>query len=580
MSRLATQTAGLIRLVRGGVALVLIATGGAIGQSPLTQSLDFGQVEIRTAAYVPRSAAISVESDLVETRVVVRDRKGHPAGGLTRADFTVLDNGSPQKIASFEEEICCGVSPPGLLSTGRRGDKLSGELGAGPNRRYIAFFFDDIHTGASALRRSGVAARRLITADLAKSDHLAIFTNSGAVEQDFTQDHQALTAALDRLRPHSSGLQAFSVCPTLTALQAYVIAHHLDPQATRTALEDAVACNCPAPTVICKNCSAAQDPCIASQTSSVQATAETVWEMARNHSSLTLSALGAVLRRLARAPGERTLVIVSSGFPSGDLRRQTDELIASALQDEIVVDAINGEGLATTPSDLKLSSLVHDQVLSEFMAAAAGATGGQMVRNTNDLVTGFRGLVAPDVSYRIGFAAASDAAGSYHRLSVRLRNCPGCTVLARRGYFAARQSGRQENVQDRIDREAASDTTVDELPVRVYVASSAAHDDRVPIRVQIHLDIRGLRFREQAGHHIQQLTFIAVLRSINGSYVDGKEAVMDLILRPEKLLAMQASGLEASFSFLVPHGAYNLRQVCRQAVQNRWSALTTAFEAR
>ena len=40
--------------------------------------------------------------DLVTVDVVVLDRKGEPLQGLTRTDFTVLEDGKPQQIREFQ----------------------------------------------------------------------------------------------------------------------------------------------------------------------------------------------------------------------------------------------------------------------------------------------------------------------------------------------------------------------------------------------------------------------------------------------------------------------------------------------
>src|ERR1039458_9949595 len=60
-----------------------------------------GQVSTgQDSGYVLRS-----ESDLVLTNVVVRDSKtGEPVLGLKPSDFTILENGKPEKIASFDFE--------------------------------------------------------------------------------------------------------------------------------------------------------------------------------------------------------------------------------------------------------------------------------------------------------------------------------------------------------------------------------------------------------------------------------------------------------------------------------------------
>ena len=44
----------------------------------------------------------SSKIDLVTVDVVVQDGKGRPVRGLTAADFTLLEDGKPQAIATFE----------------------------------------------------------------------------------------------------------------------------------------------------------------------------------------------------------------------------------------------------------------------------------------------------------------------------------------------------------------------------------------------------------------------------------------------------------------------------------------------
>ena len=44
---------------------------------------------------------IRVVTELVELRVVVTDKKGHPITDLTREDFVLLEDGKPQEISFF-----------------------------------------------------------------------------------------------------------------------------------------------------------------------------------------------------------------------------------------------------------------------------------------------------------------------------------------------------------------------------------------------------------------------------------------------------------------------------------------------
>ena len=66
------------------------------------------------AAAVPQIAASRV--DQVTVDVVVLDRRGQPVKGLTQADFTILDEGRPQSIVSFDmiehTPASAGSAPP------------------------------------------------------------------------------------------------------------------------------------------------------------------------------------------------------------------------------------------------------------------------------------------------------------------------------------------------------------------------------------------------------------------------------------------------------------------------------------
>src|SRR5271167_1971777 len=55
---------------------------------------------------------LKVNSDLVLTNIVVRDKKtGEVVRGLKQSDFTILENGKPQKISTFDFESVDQATP-------------------------------------------------------------------------------------------------------------------------------------------------------------------------------------------------------------------------------------------------------------------------------------------------------------------------------------------------------------------------------------------------------------------------------------------------------------------------------------
>src|SRR5580704_7021836 len=52
----------------------------------------------------PSAPTVKVTSRVVQVNVIVQDKNGQPVAGLTKDDFTILDNGQAQTIASMSEQ--------------------------------------------------------------------------------------------------------------------------------------------------------------------------------------------------------------------------------------------------------------------------------------------------------------------------------------------------------------------------------------------------------------------------------------------------------------------------------------------
>ena len=51
------------------------------------------EVRVSSRPYAPSPFVLRVDTNLVETGVVVRDRNGHAIAGLTQGDFKIFDDG-------------------------------------------------------------------------------------------------------------------------------------------------------------------------------------------------------------------------------------------------------------------------------------------------------------------------------------------------------------------------------------------------------------------------------------------------------------------------------------------------------
>ena len=161
----------------------------------------------------------------------------------------------------------------------------------------------------------------------------------------------------------------------------------------------------------------------------------------------------------------------------------------------------------------------------------------------------------------LGFSPISQPDDKYHPLKVKVKT--GDHVQSRPGYFSEKQP---VPIQLRIDRLAASKDTMEEIPATIHISGA--------VQVEITVDARFLKFTEQSGRRLQQLTFVTLILDPSGNIVEGKQAVVDLAVTPGKLSELESQGIEATTNFSLPPGHYQLREIIREAQQNHFTART------
>ncbi|HEX8338236.1 MAG TPA: VWA domain-containing protein, partial [Pyrinomonadaceae bacterium] len=142
---------------------------------------------------------VRVETELVQTDVMVFDKSGQFVDGLKREDFELRVDGRPVPLAFFER-----VSAPPRRGEGAPG-AAAGAANAAASRgrgRTVVFFIDDLHLSLDSLNPTRAAITRFIDEEMAPGDLVALVTASGQLGflQQFTDNKAVLRAALARLR--------------------------------------------------------------------------------------------------------------------------------------------------------------------------------------------------------------------------------------------------------------------------------------------------------------------------------------------------------------------------------------------
>jgi VWFA-related protein len=541
----------------------------------------------------PPTFQLRVERNVVVIRVVVRDSEGHALGNLSKDDFTLFDNGKPQIISGFSVERP-GAPPVAVARAAKKEVKPPPvpEALSVPStpQRFVALYFDDLHMGIEDVGRGLAAADRYLASAQGPQDRAAIFTSSGIGEVEFTDDLAKLHDALFLLRPRSKAEPVMSgTGPVMSDYQAYLITVVHDPRAIAIVMAEGGEGDARAPIDFMD---------IRERAAYWNPRAQETWDRADLQSTYSLDKLDQVVRRLAAMPGQRNLVLVSSGFLAMTHQPEVEKIIDRALHASVVINALDAQGLyaylpgggnpaafVSTPGrpdlDAWKSEIEHQglTVAREVMSTLAAATGGTFYTNSNDLDEGFRTVGAlPGAYYVLTFSPQDlKADGKFHTLKVHVNSREPLTVQARRGYLAPGPPGgtgeKARRVASEIQNAIFSQEESHQLPAEVRTEYAKLNKQEATLTVFVHLDLRTLRFRKEQGRNLNVLTFATALFDKDGQYVTGNERVLEFRLKDETLAKLAQPGFTVGTKLKVRPGTYRLREVVRDSEAGQLSAL-------
>src|SRR6266404_6026524 len=299
-----------------------------------------------------------VRVNLVLVRVVVRDAKGQIVTNLKKEDFQLSDNRKPQVISTFNTEtpeshkVEATTKPPQPDADGNDSGDSAAAIAALP-QRFVAVVFDDTDMLMEDTVWVRSAATRLF-ASLAPTDRVGIYSTSGQVTQEFTQEHARLQESLLRVvpRPLAAGGNGFHACPEISYYQADQIENKQDSQALAVATADAL------------ECAYGNDPRMTAQAQMLaQMTSQRTLASGDSQTEYVYRHLEDIMRRLAGMPGQRVIVFVSPGFViTTMLTSDSSSLIDRVNHANIVINTIDARGLYTPDVTGDISDPPHDSM--------------------------------------------------------------------------------------------------------------------------------------------------------------------------------------------------------------------------
>jgi len=550
-------------------------------QAPGTQSPANESSEVSTRDTPP---TFRVRVNLVLVRAVVRDSTGKVVTNLKKEDFQLSDNRKPQVISTFsietpESHKVASTMKPVEPSADSNAPADSPAIAALP-QRFVAVVFDDTDMLNEDVVWVRSAATRLFTS-LAPTDRVGIYSTSGQVTQEFTQEHGLLQKSLLGVVPRPVAGNGFHDCPDISYYQADRIQNFQDTQALAAATEDAL------------QCAFGGDPRLTAQAQAMASTtSQRVVSSGDAQTEYVYRHLEQIMRRLAGMPGQRVMVFVSPGFViTTALNLESSSLVDQANRSNIVINTIDARGLYTPDLFGDISDPSHDSTRtvgikssyrvqaqsaqSDILAQLADGTGGTFFHNRNDIDEGLReATAAPAMSYLLGFSPQNmKINGAYHTLKVSLTNKQKFSIQARHGYYAPRTiADPAEAAKEEIQEALFSQDEINDLPVELQTQFFKKDPSQARLAVLTHVDVKGIRFRKAEGRNRDDLTVATAIFDENGNFVTGGEKIVEMKLLDKTFDRLSRSGFTLKSSFDIKPGTYLVRLVVRDAEGSQMAA--------
>lgn len=394
---------------------------------------------------------VRVNSELVQSDVMVVDKQGKFVDHLQREQFELKVDGRPQDISFFERVTAGSVDEDAQLAAARGGRETkaikTNAVKPLDRGRTIVFFIDDLHLSAESFTRTRKMLLRFIETQIGQNDQALIASASPQVGflQQLTSDKTVLRAAVARLSSREVALRDFER-PRMEVSQAVMIERN-EPGILSYFIDQTLKEN----PVFGTGDNARRDAEI-----HVRQRASQMLQYAMNVAQQTLNSLRFLVGTSAHFPGRKLFYFISDGFVLENnhsnvfdqLRRVAD----AAVRADVVIYSLDARGLSTemagmpdASSDaspdlsgrLSSGSLNEQTARQEPLFSLAADTGGRALINTNalgDAIT--KVLKETSVYYLLAWKPESESNHEkFRRIEVSVKGRPDLTVMVKRGFY-------------------------------------------------------------------------------------------------------------------------------------------------
>jgi VWFA-related protein len=501
-----------------------------------------------------------VETDVVLVNVVVRDRSGAIVRGLKKEDFTLLEDGKPQRIQSFDfeqVETQAVPQPRQAVLVAPRTTSSSPAAAVKPtdklefrDRRIMVLFFDLTSMQPEEIERAVQAGQKFVDKQMTPSDMVAVVSlaTSLQVNQDLTSEHDLLDKALARLNPSSGG--GFDAGATGDTEGTADTAQPFTPDDT---------------------------------------------EYNIFNTDRRLEALQSLADSLARIEQKKSVIYFSSGMDRTGIENQSQlrNAVNRAVRSNVAIYPMDMRGLqAIIPGgEAQQASLRGTSAYSgasvrnafdsnfstqETLVTLAADTGGRAFLDSNDFSAVFR-KVQEDTSayYVLGYKSSNPARdGRFRKITVKT-SVPEVKIEFRKGYYAPRDfahSTKDDREQQLVD-ELSSELSATDLDVFLSAAYFRLGPDRFYVPVSLVVPGSEIPFTQSGDKDKATLDIIGVVRDELQRPVGNVRDTVKLNL--DESQQVRRKNVQYQAGFTLPPGKFHVKFVLRENQSGRVGSFET-----
>ena len=492
---------------------------------------------------------LKVQSDIVLTNVVVRDKKtGEIVKGLKASDFTILENGKPQTIASFDYQNVdeAAVLQEKTTVTGKAtiADLLNNDFATNPaelkDHRLIVMFFDLSSMQPEDTDRAVEAAQNYINKKMQPADLVAVVSLATALsmDQDFTSDKAALLKGVGKY----NGTEGTGFA---NGNEGGNSAGTADDASSFTADD--------------------------SEYNSLNTDRE-------------LYAIRTIAKSLERVDQRKSLLYFSGGLTRQGIENQASMRAATneAVRANMAIYSVDSRGLEALPpvgnastgslrgtaaySGASMQNNLNSNFASqETLATLSSDTGGKAFFDSNDFAPAFQQIQHDTEAYYIvGFRSTNTARdGSYRHLTVKL-NRSDVKLDYRQGYFAPAdfQHQKTEDREQALTEQMRSDLPATDVAIYLQALYFRLEDNKFFVPVSLIVPGSQIHSVKNGDRDKANIDVMGQVKNAQGIIVGNVRDNVKLAL--DAAQQVQRKNIQYSTGFTLAPGKYHLKFVVRE----------------